>query len=172
MIRRRAAQLAHNAGLLNDGAEIRRLAELLAHEGVRTARRRSSRGRSTRSSSLPTPLLRVPRQLLDRGAEYDKAVEPLIRAGELADNGEPFVRLAEVYFQQEDWSHAAEMLERGFGKGNLKRPGNAQLLMGLALYNQKKLQDARAWFERASAHSESHAQAQGWLQHTVQELGG
>jgi hypothetical protein len=45
-------------------------------------------------------------------------------------------------------------------------------MMGLALYNQKRVKDARTWFERARAHSESSAQAEGWLRHTEQELGG
>jgi tetratricopeptide (TPR) repeat protein len=166
-------QLAHMAGLLTDGAEIRRLAELLAHEGI------PYRAAQILTQAIDRKQLPADSAVYEflgncwiAAREYQKAIEPLGRAGELAETGEPFVRLAEVYFQQEDWTNAAAVLQRGFGKGKLKRPGNAQLMMGLALYNQKKLGDARTWFERAQAHTESRAQAEGWLRHTQQELGG
>jgi tetratricopeptide (TPR) repeat protein len=166
-------QLAHNAGLLTDGAEIRRLAELLAHEGAPyRAAQILARAIDQKHIDPDSAVYEFLGNCWIAAREYDRAIEPLGRAGELADTGEPYVRLAEVYFQREDWQHAAEVLQRGFGKGKLKRLGNAQLLMGLALYNQKKVQDARAWFERASAHSESQAQAEGWLRHTQQELNG
>lgn len=165
-------QLAHNAGLLTDGAEIKRLAELLAHEGAPyRAAQILARAIDGKQLNADTAVYEFLGNCWIAAREFDKAIEPLSRAGELADNGEPYVRLAEVYFQQEDWRHVSEVLARGFDKGHLKHPGNAKLLMGLALYNQKKLQDARTWFERASAHSESNAQAEGWLRHTDQELG-
>jgi tetratricopeptide (TPR) repeat protein len=160
-------QLAHSAGLLTEGTEIRRLAELLMHAGI------PYRAAEVLKAALEEKKLQGDRaayELLGNcwiaAREYDKAIEPLGRAGELADSGEPYVRLAEVYFRREDWANAAEVLQRGFGKGHLKRPGAASLLMGLALYNQNKVQDARTWFERAATHSESKAQAEGWLRHT------
>ncbi len=166
-------QLAHMNGILTDGAEIRRLAELLAHEGIPyRAAQILTQAIDRKQLAADSAVYEFLGNCWIAAREYKKAIEPLDRAGELADTGEPFVRLAEVYFQQEDWTNAAAVLQRGFGKGKLKRLGNAQLMMGLALYNQKKLNDARTWFERAQTHSESRTQAEGWLRHTQQELDG
>lgn len=164
-------QLAHNAGLLTEGTEIRRLAELLMHAGI------PHRAAQILDAAIEEKKLSEDRTVYEllgncwiAAREFDKAIEPLGRAGELAETGEPYVRLAEVYFQREDWANTAEVLQRGFGKGKLKRPGPASLLMGLALYNQKKLEDARTWFQRAATHDESKSQAEGWLRHTENEL--
>ena len=166
-------QLAQSAGMLTEGAEIRRLAELLAHQGV-PYRAAQMLAQAIEHKQLPedSGIYEFLGNCWVAAREYKKAIEPLDRAGELADTGEPFVRLAEVYFQQEDWKSVAAVLQRGFGKGKLKRPGNAQMMMGLALYNQKKLNDARTWFERAQAYDESRPQAEGWLRQTSQEIGG
>ena len=165
-------QLAHTAGMLTDGAEIRRLAELLAHQGVPyRAEQILSQAIERKQLAEDSGIYEFLGNCWIAAREYQKAIDPLVRAGELADNGEPFVRLAEVYFQREEWDQVTGVLQRSFGKGKLKKLGSAQLMMGLALYNQKKLDDARTWFERAQTHSESKSQAEGWLRHTQQQLG-
>ena len=70
--------------------------------------------------------------------EYDEAVDPLVRAAELAQGGRIYQRLAEVHIQQERWQEAAEALELAINKGELPRPGQTTLLMGIVLYSQKK----------------------------------
>jgi len=88
-------------------------------------------------------------------AEYDRSIAPLTRAGELSATGDMFVRLGEVQIQREDWEGATQALRRGIDKGQLKDAGKAQMLMGVALFNQKKLSEAREWFNR-SRNSEQH----------------
>jgi TolA-binding protein len=69
-----------------------------------------------------------------------------------------------VNVQREAWPAAQAALDHGLSKGQLKDAANAQLLMGIVLYNQKKLSEAKSWFERASQ-SEKHRQmARGYLQ--------
>ena len=52
--------------------------------------------------------------------EFERAVAPLQRAGELSSSGEPLVRLAEVYLQVDDWSGAEGALRRALAKGGLR----------------------------------------------------
>ena len=55
-------------------------------------------------------------------------------------------------------------LERGIAKGQLKDPGLAQLMLGVAHYSQKQYREARPYFERARQ-SERHRQnADSYLQ--------
>jgi hypothetical protein len=72
--------------------------------------------------------------------------------------------------QREDWPKAAEAIRLGLEKGKLKNVGNSELLMGLAVYNQKKLPEAQTWFRRAREYAESRGQAEAWLAHIQSEL--
>jgi len=96
--------------------------------------------------------------------EYDKSVPPLQRAAELAPTGDTFVRLGEVQVQREDWPAAITAIQRGVDKGQLKDPGSAQLMLGIAHYSQKNYEAAVPFFQRARQ-SDKHRQiADSYLQ--------
>lgn len=166
-------QLAHTADLLTEASEIQQLAEVLAHVGVPYRAARILNEAMTRKQ---VPESSKSYEFLANcwiaAREYEKAITPLGRAGELANSGEPYVRLAEVYFQQGNWDQAASVLKQALGKGNLKRPGRAQLLMGVSLFNQNKVSDSRSWFERARAHGDTRKQAEEWLRDPGFQVGG
>lgn len=166
-------QLAHTAGLLTTGDEIQRLVELLAHAGIPyRAARILSDALNRKQVPASTKTYELVGNCWIAAREFDKAIEWLDRAGSLSDNGDPYVRLAEVHVQREEWGKAVASLERAMNKGNLKRAGNAKLLMGIALYNENRVRDARSWFERAQAHSETRTQAAGWVRQIDTDLGG
>jgi tetratricopeptide (TPR) repeat protein len=96
--------------------------------------------------------------------EYEKAIPPLTKAAEMAPSGDAFIRLGEVQVQREDWPAAIAAVQRGVDKGQLKDPGNAQLMLGIAHYSQKEFAAARPFFERARQ-SDKHRQiADSYLQ--------
>jgi tetratricopeptide (TPR) repeat protein len=97
--------------------------------------------------------------------ERERALAPLRRAGELSDNGNAYLRLAQVYMEREDWSHASEALGAGIEKGNLSSPGHAYLLLGIASANQKRWAAAEHAFAQASAFDTTQGVAAHWLQH-------
>jgi len=102
--------------------------------------------------------------------EYAKAVVPLERAAELSPSGDLYVRLAQVEVQREDWQRATTALEHAIEKGGLSNPANAELLLGIAFYSRAKLEEAKAWFERAASDETYRAQAEGWLKQIDMEL--
>jgi len=63
-------------------------------------------------------------------------------------------------------------LNKAFDKGKLKHSADAQLLMGMALYNLKKLREARGWFVRALRDKKARDQASGWIRYIDAELRG
>lgn len=158
-------QLAYSAGLLTEDSEFRRLADLLLFNEV------PYRGAEVLEQAIADGRVKMDAQLYEKLAncwiaarEFDRSIEPLERAADLAENGDLFVRLGEVQIQREDWAAAASALQRGIDKGDLRDAASAELLMGIALFNQDRLDDARPWFERA-ARSERHRQtARGYLQ--------
>jgi tetratricopeptide (TPR) repeat protein len=157
-------QLAHAAGLLTEGSELERLADLLAASGVpyhaarlleRSLADQRLEGRAQDWEKLATTWMAA--------REHEKAVEPLSRAAALSTSGELYLRLGELHLQLEQWPKAAEALARALDRGGLSSPGDASLLLGIALYRQRKLEDARTSFQRAAASEKVSAQARDWL---------
>jgi hypothetical protein len=72
---------------------------------------------------------------------------------------------------QEEWAEAASALRNALDKGGVENVGNVQLLLGIACYNEKKLQEARSWFASAERHAKTREQAQTWIEHIDRELG-
>jgi tetratricopeptide (TPR) repeat protein len=149
-------QLAYSAGLVTEDSEIRRLADLLMFNDV------PYRGATVLETAIQNKTVNPDDKLYEKlancwiaAAEYDRAIAPLQRAAELANTGDLFVRLGEVQVQREDWPGAIAALQRGIDKGQLRDTGNAQLMMGLALFNQKNYREAREWFNRSRT-SEKH----------------
>jgi tetratricopeptide (TPR) repeat protein len=158
-------QLAYGAGLVTEDQEIRRLADLLVFNGV------PYRGAQVLESAITNKVVALDDKLYEKLAncwiaagEFDKSTAPLQRAAELSANGDIFVRLGEVHVQREDWAAAIDSIQRGLDKGQLKDPGNAQLLMGIAYFSEKKYSDARPFFERAQRIEKHRQIATSYLQ--------
>ena len=96
--------------------------------------------------------------------EYGKAIGPLGKAAQMSSTGDLYVRLGEVQVQRNEWSDAAEALSRGIDKGGLKDTAYAQLMLGISLFNQKKLPQAADWFQKAKSSSKQRKTAEGYLQ--------
>ncbi len=158
-------QLAYDAGFVTEDSEIRRLADLLLFNDV------PYRGGQILEDAIEKGAMNVDDKAYEKLAncwvaagEIDKAIEPLQRGGDLASSGDMFIRLGEVHLERKDWEAAKSAIERGMSKGELKDTGGAQLLMGIAFFNERKLADARPWFERAQK-AEKHRQiAETYLQ--------
>jgi tetratricopeptide (TPR) repeat protein len=159
------AQLARSAGHVTEDADVRRLADLLLFNGV------PYRGGQVLEDAIERRLVTLDDRLYEKLAncwiaagELDAAVVPLQRAAELASSGEIFVRLGELHVQREDWPEAIAAVQRGIAKGELRDPGNAELMIGVAHYNRRSYDDAVPYLERARR-SDRHRQiAESFLQ--------
>jgi tetratricopeptide (TPR) repeat protein len=96
--------------------------------------------------------------------EYDKALQPLAKAAELAEDGNLYVRLAQVYLEVEDWTSARKALDQAIAKGGLKNPGNAHLLRGISNFNDDRLDSARKAFNDALADEDTAENARKWIE--------
>jgi tetratricopeptide (TPR) repeat protein len=158
-------ELAHAAGLLTDDSEFRRLSDLLVFSDI------PYRGARVLEDAIAQKKVTIDSKVYEKLAnawisarEYDKSIAPLRRAAEMSGNGELFVRLGEVEVQRREWDAAADAIRQGLDKGGLKDPGNAQLLMGITLYNKNQHGPARDWFVRASQSQKHRQVAQSYIQ--------
>lgn len=97
--------------------------------------------------------------------ERDRALPPMRKAAELAEDGNAYVRLAQIFIEREEWSEARGALDKALAKGNLKHPGHAQLFLGIALANEKQWGEAERAFASAHQDEVTAQAAEYWLKH-------
>lgn len=160
-----AMEMAQRQGFLREGRELVRLAQLyllneipykagvLLEEGLRSGTIEKSRENYELLANAWT-----------LAREYDKALSPLERAAERAGDGKLWVRLGQLHVDAERWDAARGALRKGIAKGGLERPGEAQLLLGIALYQDGELDAARQAFEGATRDPKAAGAARQWLQ--------
>ena len=97
--------------------------------------------------------------------EYQKALAPLEEAAEHSEDGDLYVRLAQVQLETENWDAAARALKTAVARGGLDQPGNAQLLLGIVSFKQARFDAARSAFRNALADDRTADTARKWLDH-------
>jgi len=114
--------------------------------------------------------LRLLSQAWYQAREDQKAIPPLARAASLSEEGELYVRLAQAHINLEQWADAAKAVQRGIELGGLKRNDTANIMLGMALFNQKRLEQARRAFERAARDNRSKRTATQWMAYVDSEI--
>jgi tetratricopeptide (TPR) repeat protein len=157
-------ELANMAGVLTEQDEILRMAELadfndLPHRCAKII----SEGLASRKIQPTQKVHERNATCWMRAREFAEAITPLTRAAELAEDGDSFVRLAEVQTQRREWEGVITAADRALEKGKLTDPALANLLKGVALYNLDKNDEAVRPL-RAAAESQKHrGMARGYL---------
>ena len=114
--------------------------------------------------------LRLLSQAWYQAREDEKAIPPLKQAAEMSDDGELYVRLAQAYINLEQWDQAATAVQRGLKIGGLKRVDTANIMLGMALFNQKRLEQARRAFASAAKFDRSKRAASQWIAYVDSEI--
>ena len=89
----------------------------------------------------------------------------MIQAARLSNDGELYLRLAEVYVEAERWDDARKALKSALSKGQLDDPGQAHLLHGVALFHAKRSEESKRAFRAASKHVDQRRSTNAWLVH-------
>lgn len=146
-----AMQVAYNAGYLSQDSEYLRLVDMLRFNEIPYRAARVLEKAIDDGNVKPDAT--VYERLADcwiQARDFEEAIPPLERAAGMSSDGELFIRLGQVRVQREEWGDAVAALQDGLQKGGLEDEGQAHVLMGIALFNQKKPKEAREWFQRAT----------------------
>ena len=114
--------------------------------------------------------LRLLSQAWYSAREDQKSIEPLKQAAAAGNEGELYIRLAQSYLNLEKWNDAADAAKKGIAVGDLKRSDTANIMYGMALFNQKKLEQARRAFQAASRDKRSKRAAAQWIKYVDSEI--
>ena len=96
--------------------------------------------------------------------EDDKAIPALQQAASRAVDGELDVRLANSYLNIGEYDECVSAANDGLRKGSLKNPDNAQITLGMCLYNLRKYSDAKKAFQAAAKVQKSRRMSNQWIQ--------
>jgi len=95
--------------------------------------------------------------------EDERAVPALKEAARLSDDGELDVRLGNTYLNLGNYDECIAAVRTGLRKGGLKSAENAQISLGMCLYNKRQYNDAIKAFRAASKTQRSRKISQQWI---------
>jgi tetratricopeptide (TPR) repeat protein len=158
-------QFADYNGMITEDTEIRRLADMMMVQEMpfQAAEMLEAAGNANRVEKDMKYYENLANSWI-ASREYRKSLPVLGEAAKLADNGDTYVRIAEVNVQLSEWEAAATALRSALDKGGLRDESQAQLLMGMSLYYQDKFSEARPYLERARSGTNTRNTANGFLQ--------
>jgi tetratricopeptide (TPR) repeat protein len=114
--------------------------------------------------------LRLLSQAWYQAREDQKAIPPLERAADMTNEGDLYIRLAQAHINLENWGDAASAARKGIQAGGLRRPDQANIMLGMALFNEKRLEQARRAFEAAARDNRSKRTATQWIAYVESEI--
>jgi len=157
-------RLAHTAALLTEDGELRRLSDLLVHQGI------PQQAAEVLEQGLAAQTVRADEAAYTKigtawytAGELDKAVLALENASRMASTGDAYARLAVVHLAREAWPAVLAAVHAARERGSLTDPAHADLLMGVALYQLNRPGEAREWLESAAQESRHQAIAEDYL---------
>ena len=95
--------------------------------------------------------------------EDEKAIPALTEAARLSDDGELDIRLGNAYLNLGKYDDCVKAVKTGIRKGDLKNPDNAQISLGMCLYNLRRYNDSKKEFRKAAKVAKSRRISNQWM---------
>jgi tetratricopeptide (TPR) repeat protein len=159
-----AYEAAHTQGLLEKESEFSTMAQLyMQHEvpwkAAQLIEIEMKNGRMAKDAKN----YRMLSQALTLAAEDEMAIPALQEAARLSDEGELDLRLGNAYLNLGMYGECVSAIKQGLTKGKIKSPDNAQISLGMCLYNQREYQNSIAAFREAGKTDRSRRIANQWI---------
>lgn len=157
-------EAAYTQGLLSSESELVTMAQLylqgeVPYKGATVL----EQGMSAGSISKNAKNYRLLSQAWSLAAEDNKAIPALKEAATRSSDGDLDARLAISYLNTEQYSECVDAGRDALRKGGLQKPDDVRITIGMCLYNQDRLADARTEFGRATGDPRSKKLGQQWI---------
>ena len=164
-------EVLYEKGMLNNAANVTNLANLYLMHGLPYKAAVLLQTEMDKKVVVSNERnLRLLSQSWYQAREDQKAIPPLKVAAGMSQDGELYIRLAQSHNNLEQWSEAVAAIEKGLKLGGLKRDDQANIMLGMALFNLKRLTQARRAFERANRDNRSKRTAGQWIKYVDSEI--
>jgi cytochrome c-type biogenesis protein CcmH/NrfG len=160
-------------GVLKDEKQIVKLAQSYAQHGD------AAKGAALLESSFDSGAVTKTPESLDvyarawlKAGKPEQATERVKAAAQTSGSGELWLLLGRLESERAQWAAAQAALSQALKLGGLRSEGDAQLLLGVAHYNQKNEKAALAAWGEAKKHPASAQEAQRWISEAQAKKGG
>ncbi len=155
---------AHDQGMLEKESELVTMAQLymqaeVPYKAAKLLEKEMEAGRVAKNAKH----YRLLSQAWMLSMEDERAVPALMEAARLSDDGELDVRLGNTYLNLGNYDECIKAVQSGLRKGGLKNADNAQISLGMCLYNKRRYQAAIEAFRAAGKTPRSRKIAQQWI---------
>lgn len=159
-----AYDAAHTQGMLEKEAELVTMAQLymsneVPYKAATLLEKEMESGRVEKNAKN----YRLLSQALMLSQEDARAIPALQAAASMSDDGELNLRLGNSHLNLGQYGECVEAVQEGVRKGGIKSPDNAQISLGMCLYNQKKYRDSINAFREARKTKRSERVADQWI---------
>ncbi len=145
-----AFEMAYRQDMFDAGREYEAMAQLyLYHESPYQSSKVMTSALEAGNSERNLKNLQLQANAFIDGKDLDKAVDPLIAAAAMSEDGDNYMRLANVYLNLDKYAEAAEAIDNALEKGGLRRPDQSSLLQGQAYLALEEFDNARGSFRAA-----------------------
>lgn len=155
---------AHDQGMLEKESELVTMAQLymqaeVPYKAAQLLEKEMDAGRVSKNAKN----YRLLSQAWMLSMEDERAVPALLEAAKLSDDGELDVRLGNTYLNLGKYQDCIDAVQAGLRKGGLKNTDNAQISLGMCLYNERRYQAAIEAFREAGKTPRSRKVSQQWI---------
>ena len=155
---------AHDQGMLEKESELVTMAQLymqaeVPYKAAKLLEKEMEAGRVAKNAKH----YRLLSQAWMLSMEDERAVPALMEAARLSDDGELDVRLGNTYLNLGNYDECIKAVQSGLRKGGLKNADNAQISLGMCLYNKRRYQAAIEAFRAAGKTPRSRKISQQWI---------
>ncbi|MEX2496278.1 MAG: tetratricopeptide repeat protein [Woeseia sp.] len=159
-----AYDAAHTQGLLTTESELVTMAQLymqqeVPYKAAQLLETELERGRVEKNEKN----YRLLSQAWSLAMEDEKAIPALEQAARRSDDGEMYVRLANSHLNLGQYRECADAAREGLQAGDLKSPDNAQISLGMCLYNLGEYEQAINAFTAAAKTERSRRVSRQWI---------
>ena len=163
-------EMLYETGNLDNGRSQLNLANLyLMHEAPYKAAVLMDKGTKSGKIEKNERNLRLLSQAWQQAQEFNKSIAPLKEATRIAKDGNLHIRLAQAYISLDQYDNAVATLNAGIKRGGIKRPDQANLMLGMALFELQKFTSARTAFSKALKDKRSKKNAADWIKYVDSE---
>lgn len=155
---------AHTQNMLEKESELVTMAQLfmqreIPYKAATLLEKEMAAGRVTKDGKN----YRLLSQAWQLAMEDEKAIPALKEAARLTEDGELDVRLGNAFLNTGAYDECVKAVRTGIRKGGLKSPDNAQISLGMCLYNEREYQDAIKAFQTAAKTDRSRRVSNQWI---------
>ncbi|WP_237057223.1 tetratricopeptide repeat protein [Microbulbifer sediminum] len=163
-------EAAYIAGALQKEKELLNMAYLfMGHEMPYKGAKVIKKGIDEKKIERTSKNLETLAQAYQMAQELQKSIPELEGAAKLSDKGDLYSRLAGIYLDLDKNEKAITMGKRALAKGDIKRPDQLYIVLGMANANLKQYDEALEQFKKATKDDRSKKFAEQWMDFVEKE---